>query len=144
MKIGVSGRIDVLKLLKQYFFTGAKGTYMDFQTFIEVDVQDQYGNNGFITQELGKESRDRGEKGPILGNVKVFWNDAGQQQAPQQNYQQAPQQAPQQQRQAPQQQQQQQQQQYQQERQQPPAQYQQSPNQNVPQANDFNDDQIPF
>ena len=122
MKIGVSGRIDVLKLLKQYFFTGAKGTYMDFQTFIEIDVKDEFGNNGFISQDLGKEARARGEKG--------FWNDAGQQQQ-----QQAPQQ---QQRQAP------QQQQYQQERQQPPAQYQQSPNQNVPNANDFDNDQIPF
>ena len=133
MKIGVSGRIDVLKLLKQYFFTGAKGTYMDFQTFIEVDVQDQYGNNGFITQELGKEARDRGEKGPILGNVKVFWNDAGQQQAPQapqrqaapqQNYQQQPQHPIQQ---AP--------------HNQP--QYQQSPMQALPPADDF-DDSIPF
>lgn len=138
MKIGVSGRIDVLKLLKQYFFTGAKGTYMDFQTFIEVDVQDQYGNNGFITQELGKEARDRGEKGPILGNVKVFWNEpvngidprAPQRQAaPQQNYQHNHQQQPQ------------------HPIQQPPhnqPQYQQSPNQNVPHANDFTDEQIPF
>ena len=138
MKIGITGRIDVQKIIRDAMFKGQKGTYLDFKTFIEIDVQDQYGNNGFISQEMGKDAQDRG---PILGNVKVFWNDSeATQAAPQQHsYQQAPQQAPQQQRQTPQQ----QQQQYQQERQQPPAQYQQSPNQNVPNANDFDDD-IPF
>jgi len=98
MKIGVSGRINVQQLIKEAMFKGAKGTYLDFKVFIEVDVQDQFGNNGMITQELSKEARDRGEKGPILGNVKVFWNDAGQQAVQQQQQQrQAPQQAPQQQ-----------------------------------------------
>jgi len=122
MKIGVSGRIDVQKIIKEAMFKGAKGTYLDFKTFIEIDVQDQYGNNGFIAQELGKDATDRG---PILGNVKVFWNDSEQaphQPAPQQNYQ-APQQQqrqePQQQRQAP----------------------QQSPNQNLPPANQYQQQQ---
>jgi len=110
MKIGVSGRIDVQKIIKEAMFKGQKGTYLDFKTFIEIDVQDQYGNNGFIAQEMGKDAQDRG---PILGNVKVFWDDVGgsmQQQAPQT-------QAPQQQRQAP----------------------QQSPNQNLPPA--YHDEQ---
>ena len=103
MKIGVTGKIDVTKIIREAMFKGQKGTYLDFKVFIDTDVQDQYGNNGMITQELSKEARDRTEKGPILGNVKLFWNDTTvgvPQQAPQQ--QRAPQQ--QQQQQAPQQQ----------------------------------------
>ena len=30
--------------------------------------QDQYGNDGFITQSVSKEAYQRGEKGPIIGN----------------------------------------------------------------------------
>jgi hypothetical protein len=31
-----------------------------------------------VTQDVSKEAKDAGEKGPILGNVKVFWKDGGQ------------------------------------------------------------------
>ena len=43
-----------------------------------VDRADQYGNDGFVSIDLGKERRLAGEKGPIIGN----WKHAGQQQAP--------------------------------------------------------------
>lgn len=93
-KIGVSLKIDVSKIDKARLFQGQKGTYLDATVFIDVDQLDQYGNSGMITQDVTKEEKQQGVKGNILGNCKVFWNDAGQ--AQQQGYQQ-PNQQPQQQ-----------------------------------------------
>jgi hypothetical protein len=89
-KIGVSLKIDVSKIDKARLFSGQKGTYLDATVFIDLSELDQYGNSGMITQDVSKEEKLQNVKGNILGNCKVFWNDAGQ---PQQ--QQAPQQAPQ-------------------------------------------------
>lgn len=111
MKIGVKLKIDVTQIEKARLFQGKKGTYLDATVFIDVDNKDQYENNGMITQDVSKEEKDSGVKGPILGNVQVFWRDdnnqnqqannqaMNRQQAPQQRQQQAPpqQQAPQQQ-----------------------------------------------
>lgn len=83
-KIGVSLKIDVSKIDKNRLFSGQKGTYLDATVFIDVDQLDQYGNSGMITQDVSKEEKQQGVKGNILGNCKVFWNDAGQQQSPQQ------------------------------------------------------------
>jgi len=82
MKIGLSVRIDVTKIDKARLYAGAKGTYLDLTTFVDTDQQDQYENNGFISQSVDKEERDQGVKTPILGNVKVFFTD-GAQSAPQ-------------------------------------------------------------
>ena len=94
MKIGIRLKLNVSMIEKARLFKGKKGTYLDATVFIDVDQQDQYGNNGMITQDVSKEERDSGVKGPILGNVEVFYNDSPQQQAPQQQapQQQAPQQ----------------------------------------------------
>jgi hypothetical protein len=62
-------KIDVTKILKDALFKGAKGTYLDASLILD-DEPDQYGNHGMIVQDLGKERRDSGEKGPILGNAK--------------------------------------------------------------------------
>ena len=90
MKIGVNIKIDVKLLDKARFYIGEKGTYANLITFIEIDEKDEYGNNGFVTQEKNK---DEDVKMPILGNAKVFWSEQGQsqprqQQAPQQQYKQ--------------------------------------------------------
>ena len=77
-KLGISFRIDVTKLDKSRFYKGDKGTYADLTTFVDVDKVDQYDNNGFITQSQTKEEREAGVKMPILGNVKVFYNDSKQ------------------------------------------------------------------
>jgi len=111
MKIGVKLKIDVKQIEKARLFQGKKGVYLDATVFIDIDNKDQYENNGMITQDVSKEEKDSGIKGPILGNVQVFWRDdsnqpqqannqaMNRQQAPQQRQQQAPpqQQAPQQQ-----------------------------------------------
>ena len=80
MKVGLSVKIDVKKIDKARLFEGEKGTYLDLTTFIDLDELDQYGNNGFIAQSVSKDERENGVKGNILGNVKVFYNDANPQQ----------------------------------------------------------------
>lgn len=72
MRVGISLNIDVTKIEKSRLIHGEKGTYADFTTFVNLDEQDKYGNNGFITQSKTK-SKD--VKLPILGNAKVFWTD---------------------------------------------------------------------
>jgi len=78
MKVGVSLKIDVSKIDKAMLFKGQKGTYLDAKVFIDIDVKDQYDNNGMITQEVSKDA-PQGTQGAILGNCKVFWNDSQQQ-----------------------------------------------------------------
>ena len=78
MKVGINLRIDVTKLDKSAFYKGEKGTYVDLTTFVDLDEKDQYGNNGMIKQDMGKERRD--ENTPILGNARVFWSDGAQRQ----------------------------------------------------------------
>lgn len=74
-KIGVSLKIDVSKIDETRLFEGTKGTYLDATVFIDINNEDQWGNNGFIAQSVGKEERKQGVKGAILGNVKVFYKD---------------------------------------------------------------------
>ena len=79
MKIGVSVSIDVTKIDKARLYEGKKGTYLDLTTFIDLDAEDQYGNNGFISQSQTKEERESGAgKTAILGNVKVFYKEGGE------------------------------------------------------------------
>ncbi len=78
MKVGLSVRIDVTKIDKERLYKGEKGTYLDLTTFVDTDEQDKYENNGFISQSVDKEEREKGVQTPILGNVKVFYTDGGQ------------------------------------------------------------------
>ena len=61
--------INVTRIDKAHLVPGKSGKYLGL-TFWENDQPDQYGNAGFVTQEISKEARDRGEKGPIIGNWK--------------------------------------------------------------------------
>lgn len=49
---------------------GKQGKYIAFTLLENRDGEDQYGNNFMIVQDIGKERREAGEKGPILGNGK--------------------------------------------------------------------------
>lgn len=90
MKLGISLKIDVTKIDKTRLFQGKNGAkYLDITTFVDLDTPSQYGDHGFITQNVSKEERDNGVKGEILGNTKVFYND--NQQANTGGYQQTPQ-----------------------------------------------------
>ena len=83
--VGISGKLDVTKILKEHLFDGAKGKYLDITMFVNLDEKDQYDNNGMITQSW--KDQQKGE-GPILGNCKVFWRDdgTGQQSGQQKDY----------------------------------------------------------
>ena len=72
-KVGIGLKIDVTKIDKNRLFKGNKGVFLDVTTFVDLDEFDQYGNSGMITQDVYKEEREAGIKGPILGNCKVFW-----------------------------------------------------------------------
>lgn len=87
MKIGVNLKIDVTKIDKTRIFEGKNGKYLDMTAFIETEQTDQYGNNGMIVQQVTKEEKQQGVKGPILGNSKVFWKEEGEQQATKQGAQ---------------------------------------------------------
>lgn len=90
MKIGISVKLDVTKIDKARLFKGKKGTYLDLTTFIDTSQEDEYGNNGFISQSVSKEEREQNVQTPILGNVKVFYTGNGQQQHSQQGQSSAP------------------------------------------------------
>jgi hypothetical protein len=81
-------KIDVTKIDKSALFAGSKGTYLDITLLDNRDGTDQYGNDGMIVQDIGKDRREAGEKGAILGNWKWLGNpvqqSAPQQQAPRQ------------------------------------------------------------
>ena len=64
----IRAKIDVLKIDKSALYRGKKGTYLDIAIMPNKDGEDQYGNSHYITQDIGKERRDRGERGAILGN----------------------------------------------------------------------------
>lgn len=74
MKRLVKLKIDVTEIDKSRLFKGSKGTYLDAAVFLD-DLDDQYGNNGMITQEVSKEERDQGVRGAILGNAKIVWSE---------------------------------------------------------------------
>ena len=77
-------KLDVTKIRKDALFKGKSGTYLDITLLENRGGTDQYGNDFLCVQDLGKEARERGEKGPILGNAKFVGqkSQGGAQQAP--------------------------------------------------------------
>jgi hypothetical protein len=72
----ITCKINASRIDKNHMFKGEKGTYVDLVLFENKGGPDQYGNDGFVTQGISKEARDRGEKGPISGNWKRFGSSA--------------------------------------------------------------------
>lgn len=71
-------KIDVTKLLKQYFYKGQKGTYCTLVLWENKDGPDEYGNTHAVKQEIPKEARDAGEKEPYVGNGTLVTAEAPQ------------------------------------------------------------------
>ena len=63
-------KINVKLIDKTALYEGAKGKYLDITLLDNRDGTDKYGNDGMIVQDIGKQRREAGEKGPILGNWK--------------------------------------------------------------------------
>jgi hypothetical protein len=66
--IRVTVNIDQIDETRLY--QGKKGRYLDLTLFLKDEV-DQYGNHGFVTQNISKEEREGGVRAPIIGNAKV-------------------------------------------------------------------------
>ena len=65
-------KIDVMKINRELLFAGKNGAkYLDMTVFIDNEKSD-YGDNGRVVQDVGKERRQSGEKGAILGNCKIL------------------------------------------------------------------------
>lgn len=68
--------INCKRLDKAHFIAGDNGAlYADLLLF-ENKTPDKYGNAGFVVQSVGKDVRERGERGPIVGNWKIIGKDA--------------------------------------------------------------------
>lgn len=62
--------INTAKIDKSALYEGKQGKYLSLTLMENKDGADQYGNDGFIVQDIGKERREKGERGPIVGNWK--------------------------------------------------------------------------
>ncbi len=61
-------KIDVKKIDKALLYPGEKGTYLNGVFFENKNGTSEYGDDGFIVQDVTKEMREKGIKGPIIGN----------------------------------------------------------------------------
>lgn len=61
-------KIDVKKIDKAHLYAGEKGTYLSGVFFENKNGKSEYGDDGFIIQDVSKDARERGEKGTIIGN----------------------------------------------------------------------------
>lgn len=66
----ISVKIDVTKIDKEALYKGQKGTYLNITLMENREGRDQYDNDGFVVQDIGKERRQAGERGPIIGNYR--------------------------------------------------------------------------
>lgn len=66
----IRASINTAKIDKSAMIEGKQGKYIAFTLLENRDGEDQYGNNFMIVQDIGKERREAGEKGAILGNGK--------------------------------------------------------------------------
>lgn len=62
-------KLNVSRILKDHLYPGKNGKYLDLVAWPNKNGADQYGNTHFVCQEVSREARDKGEKGPIIGNL---------------------------------------------------------------------------
>lgn len=70
-------KIAVNKIDKARLFKGKKDTYLDAVLVENRDGPDQYGNDGFIAEDVTKEERAAGTRGAIIGNWKHLGSKPG-------------------------------------------------------------------
>jgi hypothetical protein len=64
----VKYKINLSKVDKKLLLDGEQGVWLFGAMFENREGTNQYGNNGFIVQDVSKEDREAGKKGPIIGN----------------------------------------------------------------------------
>lgn len=77
-------KINVTRILKEYLFEGKNGKYLDLVAWPNKNGAGQYGDTHFVVQDLPRDAREKGEQGPILGNLTL---PDDEQQQPRQKYQ---------------------------------------------------------
>jgi hypothetical protein len=70
----ISASINLAQIDKAHIVEGKKGKYVNIALLISPN--DQFGNDFMVVQSLPKELREKGQKGPILGNAKA-WTGEG-------------------------------------------------------------------
>jgi hypothetical protein len=86
----IKASINVTRIDKSAIIPGKNGKYVGLAFFENKNGPDQFGNDGFITQDIPKERRDAGDRGPIIGNWKHMKKTsvpAGKPQGPADRYQ---------------------------------------------------------
>jgi hypothetical protein len=76
----ITVKINVSKIDKTHLFEGKSGKYLDL--VLRETPNDKYGNDYMVVQGVSKEARQKGVKGPILGNAKNFGTPPPQQSIP--------------------------------------------------------------
>ena len=70
----IIAKVDVKKLLKEHFFQGKVNKEGHAPLYVDLMLMptrdSKYGDDFFIVQSVNKEARERGERGPIVGNAK--------------------------------------------------------------------------
>jgi hypothetical protein len=67
----ITAKINVTRIEKEHLFAGKNGKYLDLVIWENKNGPDQYGNTHTICQGISKEARDAGQRGPIIGNLKM-------------------------------------------------------------------------
>jgi hypothetical protein len=70
----ISLSIKTYELDKEHIIQGKSGKIVAVVLFENKDGKGQYGDDGFVVQSVSKELRDKGVRGPIVGN----WRYIGQ------------------------------------------------------------------
>jgi hypothetical protein len=69
----IRAKIDERKIDREAIYHGEKGDYIEITLLRNKDGKDRFGNDYLVVQDLGKDRRNAGEKGPILGNAKIVF-----------------------------------------------------------------------
>lgn len=77
MKQIIKLNLNLDKIDKSLVYTSPKtgANYLNISVLMR-EAPDQWGNDGFAVQDVSKEQKEKGMKGPILGNAKVKTFDA--------------------------------------------------------------------
>ena len=84
MRYGIKLGINVKAIEKARLQANGDKIWLNATLFFKPDEPDSYKQHGMITQDVTKEEKDNGVKGPILGNATCFWSDVEQRQEPEQ------------------------------------------------------------
>ena len=64
-------KINYTRIVQSALYDGKHGQYLDLVAWPNKNGPDQYGNTHMVCQELPREARESGERGPILGNLRL-------------------------------------------------------------------------